>query len=259
VARLVQIPDRILPRGPLDAARQWILFGGAYYAYRLVRGVVDGHANIAFQHARKVVDFERGIHLFPELDIQRWTVKSAFLIDAANWMYVNSHFMVTTAFLIWLYVARNHAYYYVRNMFMCAMVIALVAYLVYPTAPPRFFPEWGFQDTVANFFGDGMSQSAGPLYNAYAAIPSMHVAFALMIAIPALKVVRTPILRAGWALYPLVITFVVIATGNHFWIDTVVGAVVAGLAAWTANATFARFRPDVWAWRAAPMPAEATA
>ena len=65
-------------------------------------------------------------------------------------MYVNSHFVVTTTFLIWLYIARNQAYYFVRNMFMVAMGLALVGYLVYPTAPPRFLPEWGFTDSVAS-------------------------------------------------------------------------------------------------------------
>ena len=99
-------------------------------------------------------------------------------------MYVNSHFVVTTTFLIWLYIARNYAFYYVRNMFMVAMALALAGYLVYPTAPPRFLPEWGFTDTVANFVGEGASNSASALYNPFAAVPSMHVAFALMIAVP---------------------------------------------------------------------------
>ena len=75
-------------------------------------------------------------------------------------MYVNSHFVVTTTFLIWLYFARNHAYYYVRNMFMIAMGLALVGYVRYPTAPPRFMPEWGFTDTVATFVGGAAAQSA---------------------------------------------------------------------------------------------------
>ena len=73
-------------------------------------------------------------------------------------MYVNSHFVVTTTFLIWLYIARNQAYYFVRNMFMVAMWLALVGYLVYPTAPPRFLPEWGFTDTVASFVGESAEQ-----------------------------------------------------------------------------------------------------
>ena len=111
-------------------------------------------------------------------------------MTGANWMYVNSHFVVTTTFLIWLYIARNHAYYYVRNMFMIAMGLALVGYMAYPTAPPRYLPEWGFTDTVAAFVGEAAEQSANVLYNPFAAVPSMHVAFALMIAIPAIKLVK---------------------------------------------------------------------
>jgi membrane-associated phospholipid phosphatase len=246
-----------MPRGPFDAARQWLLFAGAYYVYRIVRGMVDGHANVAFQHARDIVDFERSLHLFIERDVQVWALHNPFFIDVANWMYVNSHFLVTTTFLIWLYVARNHAYYYVRNMFMLAMLFALVGYVVFPTAPPRFLPEWGFEDTVANMFGDSVAQTAGVLYNPYAAMPSMHVAFALMIAVPAMQLVKLRALKAVWSLYPLLVTFVVISTGNHFWIDAAFGAVVAAASAWIATAAFARARPEAWAWRRAPAEASA--
>src|SRR4051812_8785573 len=219
-----------MPRGPFDAARQWLLFAGAYYLYRIVRGLVDGHPNIAYQHARDIVNFERGLHSFVEVDIQRWALDHSFFIHVANWMYVNSHFLVTTTFLIWLYVARNHAYYFVRNMFMIAMVFALIGYVVFPAAPPRFMPEWGFQDTVADLFGNA-SQSANVLYNPYAAMPSMHVAFALMIAIPAIRLTRLRPVQFLWALYPALVTFVVISTGNHFWLDAAVGAVVAACSA----------------------------
>jgi len=241
-----------MPRGPFDAARQWLLFGGAYYVYRLVRGLVDGHPNIAYQHARDIVDFERSLHLFFERDVQVWAINHSFFIHLANWMYVNSHFLVTTTFLIWLYVARNHAYYFVRNMFMIAMVFALIGYVLFPAAPPRFLPEWGFQDTVADFFGNGASQTASVLYNPYAAMPSMHVAFALMIAIPAMQLVRRRSLKILWSFYPLLVTFVVISTGNHFWLDGAAGVVVAACSAALAVAAFARFRPDVWGWRTAP-------
>src|SRR3954454_13686027 len=215
-----------MPRGPFDAARQWLLFGGAYYVYRLVRGLVDGHPNIAYQHARDIVDFERSLHLFFERDVQVWAINHSFFIHLANWMYVNSHFLVTTTFLIWLYVARNHSYYFVRNMFMVAMVFALIGYVVFPAAPPRFLPEWGFQDTVSDYFG-GASQTAGVLYNPYAAMPSMHVAFALMVAIPALQLMRPRAVKIAWMFYPLLVTFVVISTGNHFWLDGAVGVLVA--------------------------------
>ena len=246
-----------MPRGPADLARQWLLFASAYYLYRLVRGIVDGHANVAYQHARDIVDLERDLHAFIETDVQHWAIANPFFIHVANWMYVNSHFLVTTTFLIWLYVARNHAYYFVRNMFLISMVFALIGYLAFPAAPPRFLPEWGFQDTVADFFGKGTADSATVLYNPYAAVPSMHVAFALMVAVPAIQLVRLRALKIVWALYPLLVTFVVIATGNHFWFDAFVGVVVAGLSALLATSAFARARPDAWAWRTAPAEANA--
>src|SRR4051812_29087558 len=246
-----------MPRGPFDLARQWLLFGGAYYLYRLVRGLVDGHPNVAYQHARDIVGFERHVHLFFEPNVQAWAIHHSIFIHTANWMYVNSHFIVSTTFLIWLYIARNHAYYFVRNMFMIAMLFALVGYVVFPAAPPRFLPEWGFQDTVADFFGNGVSQGASVLYNPYAAMPSMHVAFALMIAIPAFQLVRHRLIRVAWLFYPLLVTFVVISTGNHFWLDGAVGAVVAGCSALIAIAAFAPLKPEAWAWRTAPAEAGA--
>jgi membrane-associated phospholipid phosphatase len=231
------------------------LFAGAYYVYRLVRGIVDGHPNVAYQHARDIVDLERSIHLFIEQDLQEWAINHSLFINVADWMYVNSHFLVTTSFLIWLYVARNHAYYFVRNMFMVAMVFALLGYVLFPTAPPRFLPEWGFQDTVADFFGNSASQTASVLYNPYAAMPSMHVAFALMVAVPAAQLTRLRLLKAVWFVYPLIVTFVVISTGNHFWMDAAVGSVVAGCSAVIAKTAFARAKPDAWAWRTAPAEA----
>jgi membrane-associated phospholipid phosphatase len=163
---------------------------------------------------------------------------------------VNSHFVVTPTFLIWLYLARNQAYYFVRNMFMVAMSLALVGYLAYPTAPPRFLPEWGFTDSVASLVGESAESSANVLYNPFAAVPSMHVAFALMIAVPAVALVRNRLIKGLWAMYPLLVTFVVVVTANHFWIDAALGALVAAVSAVAASAALARARPDAWAWRA---------
>lgn len=241
---------RILPRGPIDALRQLLLFGGAYYLYRIVRGVVDGEVTAAFSHARWIVNLERGLHLFFEPSVQTWTISRGWLIHAADFTYVNAHFVITTAFLIWLYFWRNEAFYFVRNMFMVAMGLALILYVVFPTAPPRFLPEWGFTDTVSDFFGQGASHSASVLYNPYAAMPSMHVAFALMIGVTGLRLVRFKVGRLFWSLYPFFIAFVVIVTANHFWLDAAVGAVVAGVSAY-ASAALARARPDAWAFAGA--------
>lgn len=251
LARVWRISGRWLPNGWLDAIRQLALFAGAYYAYRLVRGFVDGQASLAFENARTLVDAERALGLFFEPGLQAWAKGEEWLLTFANWMYVNSHFAITTTFLIWLYIARNHAFYYVRNMFMVAMSLALVGYITYPTAPPRFMPEWGFSDTVASFVGETAAENANVLYNPYAAVPSMHVAFALMIAIPAIILVKHQLTKLLWGAYPVVVTFVVMVTANHFWLDAVLGAIVAAMSAYAATAAFARARPEAWAWRTA--------
>jgi hypothetical protein len=242
---------RLLPNGRTDALRQLLLFAAAYYLYRIVRGTVDGQVAAAFSHARDVIDLERGMHLFFEPVLQSWTEGSGFLIHAADLLYVNAHFLITLSFLVWLYFSRNANFYFVRNMFMVAMGLALVGYMVFPTAPPRFLTEWGFQDAVSDWVGHGAAETAGALYNPYAAMPSMHVAFALMIGITGVRLVKSRPLRIFWGMYPLLITWVVIVTANHFWLDAAMGAVVAGLSAYT-SAALAKTRPNAWAFAEAP-------
>ncbi len=232
----------------LDPVVQVALFLGAYYAYRLVRGVVDGRAGAAFENARSLLHVEQSLGLFIEPDVQNWAESHRLILDAANWMYVNSHFALTTGFLIWLYVKRNEAFYFVRNMFMVSMGIALVGYVAFPTAPPRFMPEWGFTDSVTQAVGEGAAKGASLLYNPFAAVPSMHVAFALMIAVSGVMLVRSRLAKALWATYPLLVTFTVVATANHWWIDAVLGALTAGLSAVAAKEILERARPGVWSF-----------
>ena len=91
----------------------------------------------------------------------------------------------------------------------------------------------------------------GLVGNLIAAVPSMHVAFALMIAVPAIMLVKRRAFKVLWAIYPFVVTFVVMVTANHFWLDAALGALVAAFSAYAAYAAFARARPDDWAWRTA--------
>jgi membrane-associated phospholipid phosphatase len=259
MARAWYLSSRWLPQGWFDALRQLVLFAGAYYLYRLVRGLIEDQVGTAFANARALVDVERSVGLFFEPGLQSWALTQGWLIDWANWMYTNAHVLVTTGFLIWMYLARNHAYYYVRNMFMIAMGLALVLYAAFPTAPPRFLPEWGFTDTVTSFLGETTAQTAGLFYNPFAAVPSMHIAFALMVAVPAYRLVKSRLMRAVWALYAPAVAVVVLVTANHWWLDIVFGAGAAAISAYTALA-LARARPEAWAWRtASPVGARATA
>jgi len=244
-ARLLQA--RVLPHGWLDVLRQVSLFASAYFAYRLVRGLVEHNANVAFAHARDLISFERGMHVFIEPSIQAWASGSHVVIVLASWLYVNAQGSVTIAALLYLYVRHNRNFYFVRNMFMIAMAIALVVYMIFPTAPPRFMPEWGFTDTVTDFTGVHLTHTSvsSALYNPYAAVPSMHVAFALMIGWPLARLARTRTVRMLWLFYPLLMTFVIVVTANHFILDALLGALTAGASAYGAT-WLARARPAVW-------------
>jgi hypothetical protein len=247
---VLQPVRRHLPQGPADLVRQIVLFCGAYYVYRIVRGLVDDRGSDAFANARGIVHFERSLGIFPEPAIHHFAERNEVISDVASWMYVNSHFVVTTVALAFIYLRRNDSFYFVRNMFMVAMGVALVLYLVFPTAPPRLLPELGFKDSVANFTGV-TSQDSDLLVNPYAAIPSMHVCFALLIGLPMARLARRRWAVVLWRLYPLLVTWVVVATANHWWMDAAVGAVTAGVAYAVAAELFARVRPDAWAPAAA--------
>jgi hypothetical protein len=241
---------RMLPNGALDLMRQIALFCGAYLLYRLARGMVYDQTIAAFDHARQVVQLERSTHVFVEHSVQAWTVGTGFLDDVASWVYLNSHFIVTTCTLAFIYVFRNEHFYFVRNMFMVAMGIALVGYIAYPTAPPRMFPELGFADSVAEFTGVS-EDSVNALFNPFAAVPSMHVCFALMLSFPMIRMARHTWVKAAWSAYAPLVTFVVVATGNHWIFDAFSGACVAAVSAFAAQALFARARPEAWAWEPA--------
>src|SRR3954468_22695202 len=247
---------QLLPHGWPDLLRQLVLFCGAYWLYRLVRGLVDGRAAQAFDNAREVIRVEQGLGLFFEPSVNAWAGAHAAVADFTSWMYVNSHFAITTVALAWLYLRRNERFYFVRNMFMVAMGIALVLYVLVPTAPPRMLPEWGFTDSVQAFTGvDHDTGSTGVLFNPFAAIPSMHVAFSLMLGVTMARMTQRRWAQALWYAYSPLVTFVVIATANHWWFDGFLGAVVAAVSAVAARELFARARPEVWAWNARSEPA----
>jgi PAP2 superfamily len=248
VARLRLLQARLLPRGPIDLARQLAIVLAAWFAYSLVRGLAHGDASAAFQHARELIQIERGLHVFVEPSIQAWASGSHLLMDVSSWLYVNAQSSITIAALVYLYVRHNRSFYFVRNMFAIAMLVALVGYAVFPTAPPRFLPEWGFFDSVSDFTGVNVSHgsaSMNALFNPYAAVPSMHVAFALMIGWPLATLSRTRLARVLWRLYPLLIAFVIVATANHFILDALLGALTAAASAWGAR-RLGELRPAAW-------------
>ncbi|HEX5763736.1 MAG TPA: phosphatase PAP2 family protein [Solirubrobacterales bacterium] len=248
-----------LPRGWGDLGRQIALVLVVNTAYEIVRGIADGKKSVAFAHGQQVIDAERATGTFFEPDLQALFLPAQWVMDFANQVYMNSQFAVVLGFFVWLYFFRNESFYFVRNMFAAAMGLALIGYALYPTAPPRMFPEYGFVDTINDYSSVNHDSALTKLLiNPYAAVPSLHCAFALMIGLTGFQLVRNPALKALWAAWPLLVAWVVMVTGNHYWIDIVLGWAVALGAALVARELLARARPEKWSWRAgAPREAEA--
>lgn len=246
--------ERVLPRGPGDVLRQLSLFALAYACYEAVRGIVATSGRLPFSDATRIIDLERRLGVFIEPEIQRWVMRHAhWLLLVCDWSYINAHFLLTTAALIFIYLRRNDSFYFVRNMFMVAMAIALVGYTVYPTAPPWLMPQWGFTNSIGQFTGvDTQRGLASLLVNPYAAVPSMHVCIALITALPMVALVRSRLASVLWALYPPFVVLVVLVTANHYLTDIALGALTAGVSALLAGQLLARARPEVWAFRLQP-------
>jgi len=236
----------------VDLLRQCSLFGLAYLLYRLVEGVVYSNSSVAFAHARELISFERSLHIFVEPAIQSWATSSHLLVVIAAYTYINAQTTILIALLLYLYIAHNRSYYFVRNALFVGMAIGLIGYGLFPTAPPRFLPEWGFIDTINQVTGvSGNSTIANIFFNPYAAVPSMHVACAVIMGWSLARLVRNRVAKVFWAMWPLFITFMTVITGNHFLIDAVLGVLVAGVSLVAALA-LAALRPHAWTFRVPP-------
>ena len=129
--------------------------------------------------------------------------------------------------MLWAYFRRNHAWYFMRNVLIVAGFIGLIGYVAFPTAPPRMFPELGFVDTLN---GEAVSHQTGiveTFANPYAAMPSLHTAYALIIGTSGFLVCRHLLLKIMWACYPALVVFSIVATANHWFLDAIAGAFVA--------------------------------
>lgn len=233
--------ERHLPHGWGDFLFQLGLWLGFGLAYQVARGVADRNPVEAFQNARLVIDAERTFHTLVEADLQRVILHAGdAAVEAVNWTYWLAQFPVLGLGLLWIYLRRNESFIAVRNWILATNLIALVGYVLMPTAPPRMFPEEGFVDTLALSssvnHGSGLIQLAS---NPFAAMPSVHAADALIIGFALATLVKSRWLSILWTLWPTWVWFSVMATGNHFWLDVAagVGAALLGgtMVAWAQS------------------------
>ena len=249
-------PERPFPHGWRDAVLQLGLWALADLLYEGVRGIVAGQQAAALANAQSIVGFEKGIGAFWEPALQRLVIHDHGVMVAANWIYGNAQFTVNAVFLAFIYVYRNEIFYFVRNMFFVAMGIALIVHLAVPVAPPRMLPQYGFVDTVQRIAHINQDSGAISLFvNPYAAVPSMHICFAVLVGITGARLARRWWLKALCAAYPLVVLTVIVVTANHFLFDAAAGVATAVAAALVAQLVMSRLRPEHWAWvRPLPLP-----
>jgi hypothetical protein len=218
----------VLPK-VVDFLLQLGLFAVADLLYEISH-LAKGDLAVTPARARRV-SVEKSMGIFTELDVQHWALARPWVLDVANMTYFHAHFAVTTCFMFWLYLRRNHHYYFVRNIVFSAMALALIGYVLFPTAPPRMLTDLGFIDTLEKTADVNFNTGAVSLLsNPFAAVPSVHTCFALIIGTSCFFLVRRPAIRLIWLLYPCLIVFSIVATGNHFWLDAILGACLAGVA-----------------------------
>ena len=222
------IPPKQIRRSIATAGRELGLIALLYLVYRTGRLLVVGHEVIAVDNAELVHRWEAWLHLPSEAVIQS-DLFSENLFRLANVYYVSVHFPIMIAFLLLGYLWRSRAeYQWARTLIVVQTGFALVLHLAFPLAPPRMFPQWGFIDTMSVYGPSAYDGAAASVANQFAAMPSLHVGWAITIAY---VLART---GPAWLSIPMgvhacVTVAVVIVTANHWWLDALVAIAVLAL------------------------------
>ncbi|RSS33511.1 phosphatase PAP2 family protein [Streptomyces sp. WAC08241] len=230
------------PRPPL--LRELLLVTALFLVYKFGRLFANGHEARAFRNADRVWDAERALHLPGEGAVQQLLMHGEPLVRAANTYYATVHFPATVAFLVWLYLRRPAHYLWSRRVLALLTAAALALHLLMPLAPPRMLAAAGLVDT-ARVYGPsvyGAVPETDSMANQFAAMPSLHFGWALMVAVGLIAATRSR-WRALWLLHPLLTLFVVVGTANHYWFDALAAAALLGLALLAVRAPGHRAAP----------------
>jgi hypothetical protein len=215
-------------RPPL--VRELLLVAGLFLVYKFGRQLATGHTAEAFHDAHRVWGWERALHLPGEGSVQSLLLHGDTFVHIANTYYAAVHFPATLAFLVWLYLRRPAHYVWARRVLAALTAAALVLHLVFPLAPPRMLTAAGLVDT-ARLYGPSVygPPQSDHLSNQFAAMPSLHFGWALMVATGLIVATRSR-LRGLWLLHPLVTLLVIVGTANHYWLDAVAAGALLALA-----------------------------
>ncbi len=240
-----------------------------YYCYTGTRGFADGSVDQATRTGERLLRWQADLGLDIELGLNHWLQTVPALAITCCYYYATLHFIVTPVVILWMH--RRHPRKYSRARWTLAFttILCLVGFFLFPTAPPRLLPNAGYIDTMSYYSNWGWwsaSASAAPhgldkVANLYAAMPSLHCAWALWCGVLIARNARWKWLRVLGALYPAATAFVVMATANHYILDAFAGWAVLGVSALAAMALtrrssrrFAAHRPSAPPLEAVPTP-----
>ena len=205
-----------------------------YAIYELGRGFGDATLQAAQANTARIVELEQSLGVFFEGAVQNWASGIPSLPTFLGLAYVSLHLGATGATMVWLHLRHRERFALVRNALVIATGLSLVAYTVFPAAPPRL-AGLGFVDTVtAHTHVNLSSDLLGSLYNPFAAVPSMHFGYALLVGIVLVTTASNRWVRLIGALYPPFMLFDIVATGNHFVFDAAAGGLVTVVSLWAA-------------------------
>jgi hypothetical protein len=202
---------------------------GCYWLYTTVRNIAPSHVGPAHRRAVDLLNLEKTLHINVEKSVNDVVAGTHWLAYTCNYYYATMHFAVTIGVLLWLFFRRPLVYRRLRSAWLATNICALLGFYVYALAPPRMLP--GFVDTVVHFhtWGSWGSAEVTDVSNQYAAMPSLHIAWAMWCAIAIIGLSRRRWLRVVAVIYPIATLFVVLGTANHFVLDAVGGAVVLAM------------------------------
>jgi hypothetical protein len=229
--------------------RELLLIGVLYGAYEVSRGLGDVDVATAVRNGREILHLEQLWHLDPERVLNNALHQMTFLAVVASYFYSVMHYLVTPAVLVWLYRRHRDHYGRARTALAISTGLGLIGYLFLPTAPPRMVAHTGLRDILADtqhygwWGSDGsVPRGLGGLTNQFAAMPSLHVGWAVWCGAVIALYAKHRWAKALGIAYPIATSVVVMATGNHYLLDALAGVVVMGLGALFANAVPTGFR-----------------
>ncbi len=237
VERRPDVPRRFAAAWRSPVAREMVIAVAAFVAYFAVRGLTEGLVERAQENARLIIRIEKWLGIYIEGSLQVSILDNDRFVTAMNWVYIWGHWPVIAIVAIWLVHTQYDHYILTRNAFLISGAIGLVIFALLPVAPPRLVGD-GFIDTVTE---RSISYRAlqPPLFtNQYAAMPSLHLGWDLLMGIALVRYATWLPLRVFGVLLPLFMGAAIILTANHFILDGIAGVSLAIFGLWAA----ARFR-----------------